>query len=176
MARYSNCPCIVRDGNSACKTELARCCGCRHHSDLSLLSCHPAIQMVCVGVTHIAYRSECRCRSFPPMAGMDIVRTCRWILRVVIGNSDERESYNVSVGQWTSPELARSAYGRYRTVLLPILMMSEQPLLPESGHSANIVRKGRSHPKATFRFSCQSSITPFRISPERRIRGWRSSW
>ena len=112
MARYYNCPCIVRDGNSACKTEVARRCGCRHNSDLSLLSCHPAIHMVCVGVTHITYRSECRSRSFPAVAGMGIVRTCRGILRMVIGNSDERVSYDVSVGQWTSPELVMSASGR----------------------------------------------------------------
>ncbi len=31
-------------------------------------------------------------------------------------------------------------------------------------------------PKATFKFSCRSSISPSRISPERSIRGWRSSW
>lgn len=125
MARYSNCPCIVRDGNSACKTEVARCCGCRHNSDLSLLSCHPAIQMVCVGVTHIAYRSECRCQSFPQVAGMDIVRTCRGILRVVIGNSYERVSYDVSVGQWTSPELAMSASGRKQPVKMPEIPLLE---------------------------------------------------
>ena len=85
----------MRDGYSACKTEVGRCCGRRHNSDLSLPSCDPSIQMGCVGVSHVAYRSE-YCRwSFPPVAGMDIVLSCRGILSVVIGNSDERVNYEV---------------------------------------------------------------------------------
>ncbi len=90
MARHFNFACIVRDGNCACKTEVARCCGRPHNSGLSLLSCDPAIQMDCAGISRVAYRSEYRSWSFPPVAGMDIVRSCRGILRVVIGNSDER--------------------------------------------------------------------------------------
>ncbi len=95
MARHYNCACIVRDGNGAGKTEVARSCGRRHNSGLSLLSCDPAIQMDCAGISHVANRSEYRRWSFSPVAGMDIVLSCRGILRVVIGNSDERVNFEL---------------------------------------------------------------------------------
>ncbi len=46
---------------------------------------------------------------------MDIDRSFYGILRVVSGNSDERVSYEISLGRRTPPEAAMSAYDPKRT-------------------------------------------------------------
>ncbi len=46
--------------------------------------------MDCAGDARTAYWSKYRRSSFPHLAGMDIVRSFRWVLWVVSRNSDER--------------------------------------------------------------------------------------
>jgi len=102
----------INNGHSAQTARMARYCRYRRSSDLSLLVWDPSIQVDCAGVSAAAYWSEYRRSSFPALASMDIVRSFYGILRVVSGNCNERVSYDVSVGQCTSPELAMSASGR----------------------------------------------------------------
>jgi hypothetical protein len=92
MARYLDRPCIVRGGNRACETEIARRCGRPDNSNLPLSSCDAADQMDCTRVSHLACRSEYRRPSFPPVAGMDVVRSFCGVLRVVSRNRYERVS------------------------------------------------------------------------------------
>ncbi len=86
---------------------------CRNHrsSVLSLFIWNPEIQVDCAGVSRAPFWSQYRHSSFPPLACMVFVRSFCGILRVVSGNCNDRVSYDVSVGQGTSPELAMSDSG-----------------------------------------------------------------
>jgi len=96
MARYLDRPCIVRGRNRACETEVARRCGRPDNSSRPLSGCDAADQMDCAGVSHLACRSEYRRPSFPPVAGMDVVRPFRWVLCVASRSRHKRVSDDAS--------------------------------------------------------------------------------
>jgi len=75
--------------------------GCRISDCISgfyLLGWDPSIQVDCAGGSPAACGSQYRRSSLPPLASMVFVRSFCGVRRVVSGNSDERVSYEVSVG------------------------------------------------------------------------------
>jgi len=93
MARHSNGTCFVRGGNSTCKTEVARRCGCRHNPSLFLPGCDPAIQIDCDRVSRAPFWSQYCNSSLPTLACMVFARSICGILRLVGESRYERVSY-----------------------------------------------------------------------------------
>jgi hypothetical protein len=84
---------------------------CRNHrkSILSILVRKPQVAVDFGGVSRTPSWSMYRHSTLPTLACVVIIRSIFGILRLVSASCDERVSYDASVGQCASPELAIAA-------------------------------------------------------------------